>query len=359
MKGLYRRKDGKSKNYRYSVTLNGTRYQGTTGSANKRKAELIFADIIEQIEDRTWGNTSEQKAAPPSHTFEELRDRYIAERSANKSESTVLRDGYTFKQLAKTLSGLDLTAITPSKVSEHKARRIKEGIKPATLAKELQLLKTALSTAIREWEWLSATPFNKVKIEVPKNAVERWLTLEEEALLMAACPIWLGEIVSFALDTGMRRNEILSLRWPQVDLERQLATLLVTKNKEKRSVPLNNRVLGLLSTKIGVRKDSGYVFPSENGTKIDGHNVGRAFRIARDKAGVSDFRFHDLRHTAGSRMVQSGVDLYTVSLILGHKSLAMTKRYAHHNVESIRHGVDALEKWREEKIAALLLHQAV
>jgi integrase len=107
-------------------------------------------------------------------------------------------------------------------------------------------------------------------------------------------------------------------------------------------VPINEKVLTLLREKVSSRKNSGYVFPSEAGTMIEGHNLSRAYRLAKERAGLNDVRFHDLRHTAGSRMVQAGVDLYSVSLILGHKTLAVTKRYAHHNVESLRRGVSAL-----------------
>ena len=199
-----------------------------------------------------------------------------------------------------------------------------------------------MNIAVREWEWIETTPFSRVKIEMPDNKKERWLTPDEETLLLGECPEWLQEIVLFAIYTGMRRNEIRSLRWPQVDLERQAISLLVTKNKEKRTVPINDMVLALLRGKVETRKNSGYVFPSQSGTMIEGHNLSRAYRMAREKAGLNDVRFHDLRHTAGSRMVQAGVDLYSVSLILGHKSLAVTKRYAHHNVESLRRGVDAL-----------------
>jgi integrase len=107
-------------------------------------------------------------------------------------------------------------------------------------------------------------------------------------------------------------------------------------------VPINEKVLSLLKDKMTTRKNSGYVFPSQSGTMIEGRNLSRAYRIAREKVGLKDVRFHDLRHTAGSRMVQAGVDLYSVSLILGHKTLAVTKRYAHPNVESLRRGVNAL-----------------
>ncbi len=120
--------------------------------------------------------------------------------------------------------------------------------------------------------------------------------------------------------------------------------MLVTKNKEKRTVPLNHTVFDLLKSKGKVRHISGYVLASQAGTKIDANNLLKAFYGARKKAGLEDVRFHDLRHTFATRLVQNGVDLYVVKELLGHKSITMTIRYAHHNTESLRHGVEVLDK---------------
>jgi len=340
--GLYRRNGGKV--WLFSIMHNGRRVQHSTKTENKKLAERLYAEALLKVQDGTWFEVKDELIqAVPDHTFEELVDRYITDHAIpTKMASSVSRDRYSFKQMKRVFGGLNLKQITPSRIADYKSLRRREDAKPATLAKELQVLRNSLNIAMREWEWLETTPFTKVRIEIPKNQKERWLTLDEEALLLGECPDWLREIVTFAIYTGMRRNEILSLRWPQVDMDREMVTLLVTKNKEKRGIPLSEKIVALLKAKMETRKNSGYVFPSETGTMIEGHNVGRSFRKAREKAGLPDVRFHDLRHTAGSRMVQAGVDIYTVSLILGHKTLAMTKRYAHHNVESLRHGVNAL-----------------
>jgi integrase len=165
---------------------------------------------------------------------------------------------------------------------------------------------------------------------------------EEQRLLDAALP-WLREIIIFALNTGMRQNEILSLKWSQVDLFRRTATLIETKNKEKRTIPINQTVLEILKSKDRVRSISGYVFTSQTGSKLDARNLLRAFYAARKKVGLEDVRFHDLRHTFATRLVQAGVNLYVVKELLGHKSLTMTMRYAHHYPESLRHGVEVLD----------------
>jgi len=191
-------------------------------------------------------------------------------------------------------------------------------------------------------------PFWKVKIEQPKGHRERWLTLAEEVRLIDRSPTWLREIIAVALNTGMRQDEILSLKWTGVDLFRRTITLLVTKNMEKRTIPLNHSVLELLKSKSKVRHLSGYVFASFADTKIQPRNLLRAFYSARKKAELEDVHFHDLRHTFATRLVQAGVELYVVKELLGHKTLKMTMRYAHHYPESLRHGVDVLEKIKEQ-----------
>lgn len=337
----------------FKKEIGGRRVQESTGSTNRKGAELIYTKRVQEIEE-------ELRAGPRpvvvSHTFDELKARYMESYSRRtKAESSILRDGCSFKQLERSFAGLELREITPVRLAEYKERRRSEGAKDSTLAKELQVLRNALNIAMREWEWIETTPFVKVKIEVPKNAVERFLSPEEEARLLNECPEWLKEIVLFAVNTGMRMGEILDLKWPQVDLERKVITLLVTKNGDKRGVPMNATVFELLRNKVKTRQNSGHVFQSKTGTKIDAHNLKRAFRRARGKAELNDVRFHDLRHTAGSRMAQAGVDIYTVSKILGHKTLTMTMRYAHHNVDSLRHGVDVLARASEKPVATVAL----
>lgn len=184
------------------------------------------------------------------------------------------------------------------------------------------------------------------------------LTLEEERKLLDACVIyvtrkdniivphyWLQEIVTVALNTGMRQDEILSLRWPDVDLFRKTITIMRSKNGEKRTIPMNQKVFELLKIKAKVRNiRDNHVFPSEAGTKIHDRNLRRGFYDALEKAGITDFKFHDLRHTFATRLVQANVDLYTVSKLLGHKDIKMSQRYAHHCPESLRGGVEVLDK---------------
>ncbi|MDD5434574.1 MAG: tyrosine-type recombinase/integrase [Nitrospira sp.] len=335
--GLYKRNS--SQFSWMSFRINGRRIFESTETTNKKLAEKIYAKRLTEITEGKWFFNEARK-----RTFEELRDKYMTEHSKiNKTPTTQVRDGSAFKRLSGFFGGLMLLEITPAQISDYKSLRIKAGIKPSTISRELEVLRHAMNLAL-QWEWIETSPFSKIKLDRPKNEIERWITAEEEKRLLDASTHQLREIIIFALNTGMRQDEILSLQWSQVDLFRRNVTLLITKNKEKRTIPINQTVLDLLKFKSKVRHLSGYVFISQAGIKIIASNLLRAYYVARKKAGLEDVRFHDLRHTFATRLVQAGVDLYTVAKILGHKDIRMTQRYAHHNTESLRHGVDILDR---------------
>ena len=139
---------------------------------------------------------------------------------------------------------------------------------------------------------------------------------------------YLHTIVVLALATGARRGELLGLRWPDVDLKRATLAFQETKNGERRAVPLTGQALALMGQHAKVRRlDTVLVFPDATGKKPGG--IREAFEGAVKRAGIVDFRFHDLRHTAASYLAMSGASLAEIAEVLGHKTLAMVKRYAH------------------------------
>jgi integrase len=138
-----------------------------------------------------------------------------------------------------------------------------------------------------------------------------------------------------ALHTGMRKGEILTLCWKEVDFQRRIITVLKTKNGEKRSIPMS-RTLYDVMTGIKVRDISGRVFP------ISDRSFRAAFDKTLEKAKVTTFRPHDMRHTFATRLVRKGIDLYKGKELLGHRSLSMTARYSHHP-ESLKSSVEVLD----------------
>jgi integrase len=145
----------------------------------------------------------------------------------------------------------------------------------------------------------------------------------------------------------MRRGEILKLQWAHVDLARRTLTILEQKNGTRDTLPVNDTAMAVLLARAAVWLSStDAVFVNGAGHSRNAHNLLRAFYPAMRKAGIARFRFHDLRHTCATRMVQAGVDLYKVQRLLGHKSPIMTQRYAHHYPESLRDGVETLDVGR-------------
>jgi integrase len=232
-------------------------------------------------------------------------------------------------------------------LSDYQSLRLSQGPHPATVSKELGLLRAALNQAI-QWGWIEFSPFFRFKLKNYDRPKERWISDEEEKKILANAPLWLRDIIVFLLNTAMRSNEALSLRWPEVDLANRVCHVLKPKNHERRTVPLNGTVVDLLRQKIIVRENSGYVFQSAAGTMMDKHNLLKSFKKACTKAGLTGIRVHDLRHTSATRMVRNGIDLFIVSKILGHKDLKMTTRYAHHSITSLRAGVDAIDEKRHK-----------
>jgi integrase len=225
--------------------------------------------------------------------------------------------------------------------------------------KELQLVRHAFNIAMREWEWCRENPMHRVSMEPVRNEIDRWLTADEEQQLMAASSPWLREIIQFALHTGMRQGEILNLQWQDVDFVRGLLMVMKSKNGTRRAIPLNQRVFDLLAVKQAAAKATrGPVFRTPLGNELQVRFLVREFCEARDRADIPDFRFHDMRHTFATRLVQRGVDLYKVQRLLGHKTGLMTQRYAHHSPESLRDGVKVLEESRQERVSTNLAQWA-
>jgi len=317
----------------------GRQVRRSTGTTDKRLAEAILAKVrVTLVEGRFFDRLEEQ-----DRTFAELMARYLKERSVLKAPKSQERDRQCLNHLLPVLGEKTLVEVTPRLVTEYKTLR-RMNAKPATINKELGLVRHAFNVARREWQWCRENPVQGVSFEPVRNEIDRWLTPTEERQLMKVAFPWLQEIIVLALHTGLRQGEILALQWQDIDFER--GTLLVrhSKNGTRRTVPLNTTVFELLAAKQAtVGSEMGFVFPTQGGSHLNPRYLVRAFQKAVRRAGIAHVRFHDLRHTFATRLVQRGVDLYRVQRLLGHKTSLMTQRYAHHSPESLREGVRVLE----------------
>jgi len=272
--------------------------------------------------------------------FDDFTEEYEKLHSSVNNRSWERSGKYIIARLKKHFGNKYLNEITPHMVDKFKAER-KTTVSVASVNRELQCLKSIFNKAI-VWEKFSGTnPVTKIKLFKENNQRLRFLEKEEIAKLLSNCNKQLRSIVVIALNTGMRRGEILGLKLRDIDIKRGVIHLYNTKNNEKREIPINEQVKTAL---IRTRKhpQSEYIFCKKDGSSF-GHTR-KSFDTALKKSGIKDFTFHDLRHTMASHLVMAGIDLNTVRELLGHKSLAMTLRYSHLSPNHKQRAVDVLSK---------------
>jgi len=334
-----------------SFTHNGKQIRRSTETEDRKLAKRIFDKLKGEIAEGKWF----EKMPGEDYTFRDLMEKYMVEYSAvNKAASSHVRDKSLAAHLIKVFGSNYLLDIKPAMVSDYKVQRRDECASPRTINYELTLMSHAFNIAIREWEWLDDNPVKKVKKERVNNTIERWLTMEEEKKLLCASPRWLQEIIVFAINTGFRRSEILDMKWSQVDFDRRTIIISEQKNRCVDTLPLNKKAMEVLRKRQKRRLPGcDFVFPSNNGTRMMNRNLFRAFNIATGRAGVSNFRFHDLRHTFATRLVQAGVGIYEVQKLGRWKTVSMVMRYAHHHPESLRSSIEVMDGFEKMFITNL------
>ncbi len=277
----------------------------------------------------------------PTILFAELAEEY--RHWAQRQRSFLSNKRYLIAQLVEAFGPIPLSALTVRLVETYQSRLLAAGKAPATVNRRLATLKHMVHKAV-EWDLVGEEVYHRLRRVRPlpeQNRRLRYLTPEECQRLVEACDAHLRPIVLVALHTGMRKGEILSLEWERhIDLRQRLILLDRTKSGRRREIPMNSVVYETLQA-IPRRLDSPYVFTDAQGRRF--RDIKRSFRSACRRAGIRDFRFHDLRHTFASHLVMAGADLRTVQELLGHQSLTMTLRYAHLSPGHKRQAVAHLE----------------
>ena len=340
-----------------SFTHDGRQFRQSTETEDKVLATRIFDKLKGQIAEGKWF----EKQPGENYTFGDLMEKYMVEYSAvNKAASSHKRDKSLVNQLRSAFGDYYLTEITPAMISDFKVKRRADGVSPRTINYELTTMSHAFNIAIREWGLASENPVMKVRKDRVSNNIERWLTLEEEKKLLKESPKWLQDIIVFAIHTGLRQSEILDLKWSQVDMDRRTVTILEQKNRCVDTLPLNETVMNVLRDryKSDVHLD-GYIFPNTISARKGNRLLMKAFYVALKKSGVRNFRFHDLRHTFATRLIQNGVDLYTVQKLGRWKTVTMVQRYAHHHPESLRAAIEMIDGIKKPIITNLSQSQKI
>jgi len=253
------------------------------------------------------------------------------------------REELCLRHLINFYKGRILSDIKAQDVEDYKTARLSE-VSAATVNRELEVLRHLFNLADRWDRFFGKNPVSRAGLLPLSNRKERILTRDEEKRLLNACDPYLRNIIVAALYTGMRKGEIISLKWENIDFESKLIIIDQTNSKSKktRRIPVNSIMKRLLLELKLKSADNDYVFlSSKRAPYLRQDSLNRAFMLALKKANINGLRFHDLRHTAATRMIELGASIVAVKEILGHSSLDMTMRYAHPN-ESLRTALEGL-----------------
>ncbi|MDR4495053.1 MAG: tyrosine-type recombinase/integrase [Nitrospirales bacterium] len=328
-KGLYKR--GPVWWMSYRDALGEQRFESCK-TGNKEEAEKRLINRRKETMDGILP-TLAFKPVSLEHLFEEYLKHVGHQRGVQTKR-------YHVAHFKRILGNPPIHSLTVKALEDYRQTRRSEKVGPATINKELATIKHALTKAVA-WKMVRKDIRQDLKdVQKEKEPPGRLRYLEDETEahnILTYCYGGFKALVVTALYTGMRRGEVLNLTWEQVDLKQGVIRLTHTKNGEARDLPINETVRSVLAG-LRTRIDVPWVFHDEEGNKFP--DTRKRFEWACKEAKVTDFHFHDLRHTFASWLVVRGTPIATVSELLGHKSLSMTMRYAHlspaHKAEAVR-----------------------
>lgn len=299
---------------------------------NKRAAELFEKNIaLKRVRGELLGIKDEQRVLFPA-----LADEYLKWVKGRKATHTIEDETSAIHRFKKRFTG-SAGKITTGDIERFLSDRL-QTVGPARHNRDLSLLKVIFKKAV-EWNYARTNPATPIrKLREPPGRV-RFLTDEERTSLLAACPERLRTIVLIALNTGLRKSELLTLRWQDLDFKNRMLRVERSKNGERRDIPMTTIVHDLLR-EIPRRVDTPYVFANTDGAPQQ--YLKTTWNTAIRKAKLNDFTFHDLRHTFASTLIMNGVDIRTVQTLLGHKSIIMTMRYSHLSPQHLREAITKL-----------------
>lgn len=264
-------------------------------------------------------------------TLGELLARYIEEVSPRKRSATseITRVKAIMR---RRIAQYSLAMLSSADLATYRDERLKS-VAPATIVRELNTISHAIDIGRKEWGiYLLENPVKLVRRPALPRGRARRLQGDEEARLYAACDAlrsaYMRPLITLSIETAMRRGELLGLLWGDIDWDRRIAHLSMTKNGDRRDVPLSPRAFETLETMRQVAESDRVFSASGNAVRL-------AWERVRRHAGCPDLHFHDLRHEAVSRLFEKGLDVMSVATISGHRELRMLQRYTHLRAEDL------------------------
>ena len=319
--------------------VNGKRIQKVVEATSKEEARLALQqERVKNFDTELFDKEPRQEKIGFKNFAKTYHQDYMQTVRRNFSPDT-----YRLKILCGYFKNVNLRNLTPLDIERFRASRIKKGNSKSTVNRYLQLMGKMFNLAIEEG-YLEENPARKVKSFSEKdNLKERILTHVEEEKLMANCSGTLKSIIAVALNTGMRRAEILNLTWNQVDFQAKRIKVVKTKSGKPRFIPVNDDLFKQILKLKSENGQSPFVFLNP-ATKKPFLDMKTPFKRACRISGIEGLRFHDLRHTFATRLVEKGIHIRNIRDLLGHFSVTVTERYAHSNDEQMRKAVETLSK---------------
>jgi len=329
---LYRR----GRMYSIQLWVDGVRHLKSTGTNNRREAETIEREFREELNRKRH----QIREASPDMTFAVLAARFLADGSPRPYHLD------RFKVLLPYFGEFPIGRISKPAVREYRTARRKQ--KPAlsetTLNRDVEALRHVLYWAVDEG-FLTLNPLARIRLSRPRRKPKPILSIAEEDRLLPAAAPHLREIIITALDSGMRRGEILSQRREHIDLNRRVLSVTHSKTPEgeAREIPLTTRLAELVATSLRDRPE-GLLFTFK-GRPIQ--RIKTAWKAAIRRAGIRYLRFHDLRHTFNTRLMEAGVIQDVRMALMGHSPGGTHALYTHVEMPAKREAMRKLEAWVE------------
>jgi integrase len=333
--GLYLR----GKSWYLNFYYEGKRYNEKIGQVSKSVAQEKLNIKRSEVIRGEW------KPKAVRISFDKFKEQYLEFSLSNKRAGTSKRDVVSLKPLQKFFGGKFISEINPFLIEKYKQKRKEDGVSVRTINVELACLRHMFNMAMR-WGKAQKNPLKEVKLFKETEGKDRILSPEEEVRLFDAIrsskrTLHLEPIVFTALATGMRKSEVLNLKWSNVDLVNRLIVVEGTKSGYVRKIPMNTRLTEVLSSAKKISQAEN-VFVNERGEPY------KSFRTSWDhvlqRAKIEDLTFHSLRHTFGTRLGMAGVDVKTIQELMGHRDIKMTMRYSHPTPEHKRKAVELLNR---------------
>ena len=318
------------------------RFSTPAGQQIRKSAKTANRQFAQEYHDRLKAGywRASRLGEKPRRKWEEAVERWLTEKQGEKV--TLNDDIGHLRRVHPELYGRYLDEINRDVLDALTGSRVSDGVSNATVNRMLEVVRAILRRAEREWGWLERAPHIRMLPEAKRRV--RWLTREEADRLLSELPGHLAAMMRFTLATGLREANVVGLEWSQIDLDRRCAWIHADQAKARKAiaVPLNADAVLALRQQMGKHPVRVFTWQGEPVTKANNH----AWRKALVRAGIEDFRWHDLRHTWASWHVQQGTPLQVLQELGGWSDYAMVFRYAHLSVEHLAKYADNLSKAR-------------